>query len=85
MGLSGVVSYQRVLWNRNPLTDISLVVYMRPIADDGVICKLAKPLGTVSDLHHREIRVAFDPGLFDSQSGVPLKKLSFRDQLSEAV
>ena len=56
---------------------------MRPIADDGVICELAKPLDTASDLHRREIRMTFNPGFFDSQSGVLLEKLSFRDQLSE--
>ena len=57
---------------------------MRPVADDGAICELTKLSGTTRDLHHRKIRVAFDPGFLYSQSGIPLKELSVQDQWSRS-
>jgi len=62
------------------LTNVSLVTHTRPVADDGVICKSVKLSSTTGDLRHGEVGVAFDLGFLDSQSGVPLKKLSSRYQ-----
>ena len=68
--------------NNNSLTNISLVVYMRPVADDGMVCESVESSDTARDLHHREIRVTLDPRFLDSQGGIPLKELSFSYQWS---